>query len=423
MQALRNSNPDGSRLPSVEDPFLFVGFLPYNLCMAGEFFEDMKSYVSFDESDACALRALRESLVPAFPELFDLFSDMLARHPNVYKALRGPNAPPEYFRKILQEWFEGLFSGNFDEAYCRQRCEIGRRHLRMELPPHYVFTAMNIVRTVLLDKILSLKLPDGDAKSAAVHKILDIELALMNEAYLQDYVRRIKEQERAQYEQRLSESEHLASVGQLAASLAHEIKNPLAGISGAIQVLGSGLEADHPHKEIITEALKQIDRLDDAVKDLLVYARPKPPATKLQSLDTIVERVLILLREEPAFRSVRVHCAGFDGEHEVLVDEIQMQQVITNLLLNAAHACEDGGDVTCRIRPLQSRIRIIVEDNGKGMPADVLARAFEPFFTTKARGTGLGLPICKRIVEAHRGEIDIQSVVSKGTRVTVEIPS
>ncbi|MFH1418625.1 MAG: ATP-binding protein [Planctomycetota bacterium] len=383
----------------------------------------MKSYVSFGKSDANALRALRDSLAPTFPELFDLFSDMLARHPNVYKALRGPNAPSEYFRQTLLAWFEGLFSGNYDEEYCRQRCEIGRRHVRMELPPHYVFTAMNIVRVALLKKLQALQVPDGAAKSAAVNKILDIELALMNEAYLQDYVHRIKEQEQAQYEQRLSESEHLASVGQLAASLAHEIKNPLAGISGAIQVLGSGLEAGHPHKEIITEALKQIDRLDAAVKDLLVYARPKPPATKLQSLDTIVERVLILLRQEPAFRSVRVHCAGLDSEHQVLVDEIQMQQVITNLLLNAAHACEDGGDITCRIRPLQSSIRIIVEDNGKGMPTDVLNRAFEPFFTTKARGTGLGLPICKRIVEAHGGAIDIQSVVSKGTRVTVEIPS
>jgi signal transduction histidine kinase len=233
----------------------------------------------------------------------------------------------------------------------------------------------------------------------------------------------MQETELAQYEQRLSESEHLASIGQLAASLAHEIKNPLAGISGAIQILGAGLGEDHEHKEIITEALHQIDRLDAAVKDLLVYARPKPPMATRQSLNTIVERVLILLREEPSFRDVRLHCEGLEVDRQVIVDEAQMQQVLTNLLLNAAQACEEGGDVTLRIRPLQSKVRIIIEDTGTGMPTEVLARTFEPFFTTKSKGTGLGLPICRRIMEAHSGTIDIQSVIARGTRVTVEIPS
>jgi signal transduction histidine kinase len=245
----------------------------------------------------------------------------------------------------------------------------------------------------------------------------------MNGTYREDLVRQVEEVQHAKFEQRLSESEHLATVGRLAATLAHEIKNPLAGISGAIQILGAGLDEEHPHKEIISEALRQIDRLDAAVKDLLVYARPKPPSMRRVDLNLLLERVLILFHQEPAFREVSVHCEGLNGNHELQVDEVQIQQVVSNLMINAAHACEHGGEVCCRISRLKSSIRIVIEDNGTGMPSEVLSRVFEPFFTTKSRGTGLGLPICQRIVEAHGGTIDIVSELGKGSRVTVDIPS
>ncbi|HVP10670.1 MAG TPA: ATP-binding protein [Phycisphaerae bacterium] len=391
--------------------------------MAGEIFEEIRQYVGFTAEDAAALAQLREPLRPYLPGIVKQFYEVIDRLPKALQVLTGSGAELGRLREATLNWLIELFSGTYDARYYEERCDIGRAHLRVGMPQHYMFAAMNVLRLALVERIQALQLDDGPGKIAALHRLLDIELAIMNDAYREDFVRRIQEREHAQYQQRLSESEHLASVGQLAASLAHEIKNPLAGISGAIQILGSGLSENHPHKEIIGEALRQIDRLDAAVKDLLVYARPKPPNTKKQSLDAIIERALILLREEPAFRSVRVHCKGLDGEHQVVVDEAQIQQVVSNLLLNAAHACENDGEITCRVRQLPAKIRIIVEDNGKGMPPEVLARVFEPFFTTKARGTGLGLPICKRIVEAHGGTIDIQSVVGKGTRVTVEIPS
>jgi two-component system, NtrC family, sensor histidine kinase HydH len=391
--------------------------------MAGEIFEEIKQYIGFTAADATALAQLREPLTPYLPGIVKQFYEVIDRLPKARQALFGGGAELERLREATLNWLMELFSGGYDARYYEDRCDIGRAHLRIGMPAYYLFAAMNVLRLSLAERILSLRLDDAPAKIVALHRLLDIELAIMNDAYREDAVRRIQEREHAQYQQRLSESEHLASVGQLAASLAHEIKNPLAGISGAIQILGSGLDEKHPHKEIIGEALRQIDRLDAAVKDLLVYARPKPPNTKKQSLDAIIERALILLREEPAFRSVQVHCKGLDGDHQVVVDEAQIQQVISNLLLNAAHACENNGEISCRVRQLPAKIRIIVEDNGKGMPPEVLSRVFEPFFTTKARGTGLGLPICKRIVEAHGGTIDIQSVPGKGTRVTVEIPS
>jgi len=390
--------------------------------MAGEIFEDLRKCVGFDSTDARALADLASPLQPFLREIVDRFHAVVDRRFKTGWG-EGEGDSPTAYKEALHRWLYQLLTCAHDARLFAERPDIGRMHVRIGMPQPLLFAAAAVLRLAVVERINLLQLPDADRKIAAFHRILDIELAIINDAYREDSVRRIQEREHAQYQQRLSESEHLASVGQLAASLAHEIKNPLAGISGAIQVLGAGLDANHPHKEIISEALRQIDRLDAAVKDLLVYARPKPPNATKQSLDSIVERALILLREEPAFRRIQVRCKGLDGEHRVVVDESQMQQVICNLLLNAADASEDGGEITCRVRQLPAKIRLIVEDNGRGMPPEVLTRVFEPFFTTKAKGTGLGLPICRRIVEAHGGTIDIQSVVGKGTRVIIEIPS
>ncbi len=413
----------GARPRLGEKAIRTAGPTRYNGNMAGELIDDVKRFVGFTADDAEALASLLEPLSPQLPEVVDLILEAILRHPQAQTALSGGPEQSRRLKQTLLAWLGEMFSGTYDVRYYKQRCEIGRVHIRVGLPQQYMFTAMNVVRLALVERIEALGLEAGRKKIASVHKILDLELAIMNDTYREDLVRQVEEVQHAKFEQRLSESEHLATVGRLAASLAHEIKNPLAGISGAIQILGAGLEAKHPHKEIISEALRQIDRLDAAVKDLLVYARPKPPSTRRVDLNQLLERVLILFRQEPAFQEVRVHCEGLNGEHEILVDEVQVQQVLSNLMINAAHACEQGGDVFCRISRLESSVRIVIEDNGTGIKPEVFTRVFEPFFTTKSRGTGLGLPICQRIVEAHGGTIEIASEVGKGTRVSIDFPS
>jgi signal transduction histidine kinase len=396
---------------------------PYNPRMGASLLDDLKRYVGFDASDAAALAGLHAPLAPALPGVVETFYRTALANPGTAAVIVGGEAQSRGLRQTLLAWLRELFSGTYEQAYFEQRCEIGRAHVRIDLPQHYMFAAMNVIRLALVRAIEALRLPDEKKKISALHKILDIELAIMNDTYREDLIKRIHEVQHAQYEQKLSESEHLATVGQLAASLAHEIKNPLAGISGAIQVLGAGLDDRHPHKEIIAEALRQIDRLDAAVKDLLIYARPKPPQRALVDLNEVLGRALILFRQEPAFRNLRIHCEGLNCEHLADVDGAQMQQVFSNLLINAAHACEHGGDITCRIGRIEDCVRIAIEDNGIGIPPDILPRVVEPFFTTKSRGTGLGLSICQRIVEAHRGTMDIASEAGKGTRVMIEIPN
>ena len=393
----------------------------YTLRMSEVFYRDMKAYVGFDEEDARLLAELHTPLCSQLPQVVEHFYQVLQADSQTRSVLESNQRHVGSLRETLNIWLHELFGGHYGTDYFEHRCRIGRKHVLVNLPQHYMFTAMNVIRLDLAERISMLDPEASTRRLAALHKILDLELAVMNETYREDLIGALKQAEQERYEQKLSESEHLASIGQLAASLAHEIKNPLAGISGAIQVLGAGLEPGHPHKEVISEVLHQIDRLDAAVKDLLIYARPKPPQRKPINLGKILEGAMILFREEPAFRNVHVVCEEYNEEIVIDVDEAQIQQVISNLLLNAAHACERDGNIICSIQRADSRIRIIIEDNGAGIPAEILPRVFEPFYTTKARGTGLGLPICKRIVEIHGGNLTIESEVGKGTRVTLDI--
>jgi len=304
---------------------------------------------------------------------------------------------------------------------------VGLVHARMRLPQHFMIAAMHLVRRALVDAVWDLPLHPDDklAKVRSVHKIVDIETAVIMENFREGYAERVRQARQAEREtvkERLRESEHLANIGQLAAALAHEIKNPLAGISGAIQVIAGDLAPDDSRRDVVDEILAQIDRMDATVRDLLVYARPKRPERQVHRVGAIVQRVLMLLREEPALDGIDMHREGLDCDAEALIDPSQFQQVITNVLLNAVQACNQQGEVTVRLSRDNSIARVEVADTGSGMTRAEVERAFEPFFTTKARGTGLGLPICKRIIDAHDGRIRLQSREGKGTRVVIELP-
>ena len=396
--------------------------LRYNCGMTGELFLQLQRYVGFTARDRAALAGAREHVLPALPGVVEEFYATIARDPEAQAVLDADEARMDRLRGFFAEWLEQLFCGEYDFAYVEQRSRIGRTHVRVDLPQHYMFSAMSVIRRELMRAIERSAIRNKAEVVAALHKLLDLELAVMNDSFREDYVDRIQAVERVQFERRLGESEHLATIGQVAASLAHEIKNPLAGISGAIQILGSELDDKHPHKEIIGEALRQIDRLDAAVKDLLLYARPQNPTITRCDLSEILAESMILLRQEPAFERVKIRCEGLTDKHWVSVDGPQVKQVITNIMINAAHACDGEGLIECEFVPKAESVQLVISDNGAGIRPELLSRVFEPFFTTKARGTGLGLAICQRIIEAHQGTISIESRQQEGTRVTVELP-
>ena len=393
---------------------------PYNRIVNDSLFDDMKRYVSFTDSDAAILATLGKPLADRFPAIVAEFYTVLQHDRQAMSVLASDPTQIDRLRHSLQSWFEGLFGGCYDEAYYRHRCEIGNTHVRVSLPQYLMFTAMNVIRLALLREIRQLGAANLEAQVAAVEKILDLELAIMNQAYHEDVMERLRQLEAARFERRMSETKHLASLGELAASVAHEIKNPLAGISGALQVIRGALDEDHPHREVMDEALKQIDRLDAAVKDLLVYARPKPPKRNRIDLVSLMNRVLMILREEAGFGQISMTCAADHPSIEVNGDEAQLQQVLMNIVINAAHACGRSGTVSCKLTRRPDGAHIEIADDGIGIDADTLARVWEPFFTTKAKGTGLGLSICQRIIETHNGVIRLESQQGRGTRVLID---
>lgn len=385
--------------------------------------QDLQASVGFGESDAANIRALAPHIAPVLPEVIDNFYARLLASEGARSVFTGGEAQIAALRGVLSTWLEELLAGPYDATYYEKRRRIGSAHVRVGLPQHYMFTGMELIWQDLERKIRARGISGEDEKLRSVHKALMLDLAVMLESYKQSYSEQVRDFERSAVEEKLTRAEHLAEIGQLAASLAHEIKNPLAGISGAIQIIRDGMDAEHPHQPIVTEILGQIRRLDATVKDLLHYARPTQPRAVPVDLDAVIRRVLTILQEEPALHRVRMRYEGPRGAVTVLADEPQLEQLLLNLLLNAAHASRDGDAITLGVEQNARTVQLTVHDHGEGMVPDVRARAFEPFFTTKAKGTGLGLSICRRIVELHGGDIQLESEAGQGTTVRIVLPS
>lgn len=221
-------------------------------------------------------------------------------------------------------------------------------------------------------------------------------------------------------EQLLQERQTLARIGELAAVVAHEVRNPLAAIRGVVEVIQTRFPADSSDRKVLGDLLTRVDSLDHLVGDLLVYARPAPPVFRRASVLGLVRDTASLVANDPAATPMRVEIAGDDAE--LWLDPAQMGRAVLNLMTNAAQAMRHEGVVRVQGTRMADRYRLVLADDGPGMPEDVMARCLEPFFTTKTRGTGLGLSIAKRVVDEHCGTFSIASAPGAGTRVTIDLP-
>lgn len=242
--------------------------------------------------------------------------------------------------------------------------------------------------------------------------------------------------------------DRLASLGALAAGVAHEIRNPLAGIGASAQILARRLPPDDARASFATLIVEEVARLDRIVESLLQFARPATPKLARQSLLPAVEKAITLMREPAVRQRVDLDGRGVQAVPDIYVDADQILQVVVNVVKNAIQAMPDGGTIrvamgvtrkrlversalgrrasdrleAARPIPEQEVVEIRVQDNGPGIPAATLARVFDPFFTTRAQGSGLGLSICQTIVREHGGVIAIESTVGQGTTVTIDLP-
>ncbi|HEY6873436.1 MAG TPA: ATP-binding protein [Geobacteraceae bacterium] len=231
-------------------------------------------------------------------------------------------------------------------------------------------------------------------------------------------------------EAELKKADRLAAIGELSARIAHEIRNPLASISGSVQLIAQGERVDANDKKLLEIVLRETDRLNGLIGDFLAYARPTPPLKMPILLKRFLSDLAVLLRTDPRFAQVEI-VSDYRDDITIYADRDQFQQVFWNLLVNAAEAMPAGGEIRVAaehlvvedagVQPV-SVIKISVADTGKGMAQEEIRRVFEPFFTTKTGGSGLGLATVYRIVESHAGIIRVDSAIGKGTTFTMYLP-
>ena len=225
---------------------------------------------------------------------------------------------------------------------------------------------------------------------------------------------------RVRMEEALRERTALARLGEMAAVIAHEVKNPLAGVRGAIQVIGSRLPADGRDAAMVKEIIARIDALNELMKDLLLFARPPLPRPTAVDVVPLVAGTAQLLTQDPALGDVHVDVSG--AAPPVQADPEMLRIVVLNLLVNSAQAMKGRGRIQVHVGSHDGVCRITVTDAGPGIPEDIREKVFTAFFTTKARGSGLGLPTARRLVEAHEGVLNVHCPPSGGTIVTIDLP-
>ncbi len=374
-------------------------------------FEELKRYVRFGAVDERALRSLREAASSALPAVAKTFYDRILAHEQASRALTGGESQVGRLAVTLAAWLDTLLAGPWDEAYWAQRTRIGKVHVRIGLPQHYMFGAMSVVR-VELDRIACERFGDDPEKLQAIRqalgKILDLELAVMLETYRDDL---LAQQARV---------ERLSTFGQLVGSIGHDLRNPLGVIETSLYLLRNRVGGDE-------HAARHLDRIGDQlgiangiVTNLLDMIRDRPLAREVLRVGEVVRGAAAAVKRPPG---VRLELDGLDGLPALEGDPVQLRQVFVNLLDNATHAASPEGEVAVRARSTQGAVELDVEDSGPGVAPAMRPRLFEPLVTTKEHGIGLGLALVKRIAERHGGSVAYRDRPGGGARFTVRLPA
>jgi signal transduction histidine kinase len=365
------------------------------------FFENIKLYVGFTEASSAALRELHPVAEPFFAPIVDDFYAAIEAHPGARRAITGGAEQIERLKQSLIRWMDKMLLGPHDEAYYELRARIGRMHVRIELPQAYMFTAMDRIRVRLLDVLRTKFASDPDQVeriAKALNQIMDLELAIMLETYREDL------------ETKHRNAERLATIGQFAASIGHELRNPLGVVESSLylvrQHLGEQVAAQPQVAKHLDRIGSEVQRANRTIHDLLDLARNRPPRRHRTGLRALVESAA-----EAALLPAAVTLdVGIPPDLTANIDPDQVRQILVNLLTNAAQAMRGRGHVWVEGETTtDGGTRLRVRDDGPGIPAPDQHRVFEALYTTKAKGSGLGLALCRRIMEAHDGTIELEA--------------
>ncbi|HEY0707028.1 MAG TPA: protoglobin domain-containing protein [Polyangia bacterium] len=368
------------------------------------YFDSLKAYVGFTDESSVSLRTAYPVIAPHVAVIIDDFYATIEAHPGARKAITGGPVQIERLKQTLRRWLEELFLGPHDEAYVERRARIGRVHVRIDLPQAYMFTAMDRIR-IQAAEVLRLGQStlgaEYDKSLLAMHQIMDIELAIMLETYREDLVSRNRNAER------------LATIGQFAAGIGHELRNPLGVVESSTFLLrqhlsraegGEKRPLDPKVERHLDKINAEVKRANKTINDLLELARNRPLKAQQTDAAALLAASIAAALLPP---SVEV-TTSISGNPTVNLDGDQVIRVVSNLLINAGQAMDGRGRIFLEADSDDASIRIRVRDSGPGVPSDLRHRIFEALFTTKAKGSGLGLALCRRIAEAHGGSIVLE---------------
>ncbi len=348
--------------------------------------------VELGDDDRARLGALLTKIGSQLPEIAERFCDRVAHS-------RDPQER-EAVRDAVIEWMTIGLTGPHDDAFSKKRARV--------LPLSVMCLAINVLRGEYDDRIATLYEPhEARLVSKSVDKLLDRELAAL-----------------IRHHQRNTLADRVTAIQTLSTGLAHELRNPVNSARLQLEVLERRLQRDSDRDPKLVEAMTAIDqeleRLTRLLKEFLAFARP----SELSLADRdVVELLRGVLKAERPFADSRGVTIEVVGERPLIafVDAGKLVQAAQNLVRNSVEACASGGHVAVHVGDDGDHVRLVVEDDGPGIPEAMRQRVYEPFFTTKPSGTGLGLSIVHSVVASHGGTIDIQSS-ERGTRFEIKLP-
>jgi signal transduction histidine kinase len=386
--------------------------ITHGLPPAPSFFAEIVDYVGFSAEDSAHLLAFLPIAEPHFEAISEHFYERILAHPQAHDAITGGDEQIERLKQTLVQWMRTGLTGPHDQDFCMKRARIGHIHVRIGLPQRYMITAMNVMRLdfrrVVERELAQAPVERQRALNDALDRLFDIELAIMLETY------------KLEAEDRLRRRERLATIGQLAASIGHDLRNPLSVMESSLYILRRRAKEDERALKHIERIGHQIDECDSIITHLLEMARNQPPRRDRVELANLVDEALTAARV-PA----RVHVERQGLEGVILwIDAALVKQALVNLLINSVQAQREGDAWICiRAQREDDQVIISLEDTGPGFDAATLPIIFEPLVTTKATGTGLGLSLVKSVIERHSGHVSAGNRPGGGAVVKLHLPN
>lgn len=373
-------------------------------------YQELQGYVGWEAEDARRVQAVSELLEPAIPHLVNDFYEEIDRHPHARKVITGGAEQIERLKGTLRGWLRDLLAGTYDTAYVARRWRVGWRHVEIGLDQVYTNVALSRLRFGLIKELHDRwngQAGELQLTERAINKLLDLDLAIIEDAY------------QAEHLERQQRTERLAAIGQVAGGVAHELRNPLNVVKTSVYYL---LNARSPTAEKTAEHLRRIERhvavADNVITALSNFARLPIPNLVPFAVDECVREALEI---NPLPDNISLTLDFSSTLPRVVADRDQVRIVLGNLIRNAREAMPEGGPLIISGRQVASRVHVSVVDHGTGIPQENLAKIMEPLFSTKARGLGLGLAMARAILDKNLGSLSVASTPGKGSTFTVSL--